>query len=349
MRFAPTTDQLELAGAVRELLTDACGPDVVRAAWDDETGARRGLWKRLAELDLLGAAVPESSGGLGLTEVDLLPLLIEVGRAAVPLPVAETVGVLAPLLVEAGDPTGELATLVDGGLVATAELAVDGSVGHLAWGGCSDRALVRDRDQLRLVDLTGLSLPAISTTDGSRAATAMPAPGVGVFLDVSTRALERAWLRGALWASAQLIGLAHRQIDMAVDYVRERKQFGVPVGSQQAVKHQLADALLDLRFATPVVQRAAISLAENSPDAHAHVAAAKALTSRMAGHVARTAIQVHGAIGYTVEYDLHLYVKRSWALAAAWGSEAHHRGVVATSLRLPPATDPSLLPWEAPR
>lgn len=353
MRFAHTTDQLELAGAVRELLTDACGPDVVRAAWSpDGTGSRPKLWAQLAELDLLGAAVPEAGGGMGLTEVDLLPLFIEVGRAAVPLPVAETVGVLAPLLVEAGDPTGDLDALVSGGLVATAELAVDGGAaatgtGHLPWGGCSNRALVREGTTLRLLDLTGLSLPAVATVDGSRAATAMPAPGAGTVLEVAPEAVELAWLRGALWTSAQLLGLAQRQLDLAVAYVAERKQFGVPVGSQQAVKHQLADALLQLRFATPVVARAAVSLTARSPDARAHVSAAKAMTSRMAGRMARTTIQVHGAIGYTVEYDLHLYVKRSWALASAWGSEAHHRGVVAAALQLPPAIDESLLPWEA--
>ena len=186
--------------------------------------------------------------------------------------------------------------------------------------------------------------------DGSRAAsTPCPRHGTGTVLDVAPDALERAWLRGALWTSAQLLGLAQRQLDLAVAYVAERTQFGVPVGSQQAVKHQLADALMELRFATPVVARAAISLRERSPQARAHVAAAKAMTSGMARRMARTTIQVHGAIGYTVEYDLHLYVKRSWALAAAWGSEAHHRDVVAAALDLPPAVDESPLPWEAPR
>jgi alkylation response protein AidB-like acyl-CoA dehydrogenase len=352
VRLAPTPDQLELAGAVRGLLEDVCGPDVVRSAWSTAAdGARQTLWTRLTQLDLLGAAVPESRGGLGLTEVDLLPMLVEVGRAAVPVPVAETVAVLAPLLAEAGDPTGELDALVAGHRVATAELATDlrTGAGPLHWGGCSSRALVREGTSLRLVDLSTAELVPVPTVDGSLAATVLPAPGSGTLLDVGPEVLERAWLRGVLATSAQLLGLAQRQLDLAVGYVAERRQFGVPVGSQQAVKHQLADALMALRFATPVVQRAAFSLSTGDPQARAHVAAAKAMTSGMAGRVARTAIQVHGAIGYTVEYDLHLYVKRSWALAAAWGGEAHHRGVVATSLDLPPAVDPSPLPWEAPR
>lgn len=344
MRFAPTPDQLELAGAVRELLADACPPEVVRAAWGpggDE--GRAALWRRLADLGLLGAMVPEGDGGLGLTEVDLVPLFVEIGRAAVPLPVAETVGVLAPVLAASG--SGDLDGLVAGHVVGTAELA--GS-GILPWAGCSDRALVRSGAELRLVDLTGVDLEPVATVDGSRAAARTPSRA-GSCLTDDPAETERAWLRGALAAAAQLVGLAHRQLDLAVAHTRERRQFGVPVGSQQAVKHLLADVLLDLRFCLPVVQRAAVSLATCAPEARAHVAAAKAMTSEMAGRTARSTIQAHGAIGYTVEYDLHLYVKRSWALGATWGDAAHHRAVVAASLGLPPAIDPSALPWEAAR
>jgi alkylation response protein AidB-like acyl-CoA dehydrogenase len=346
MRFAPTAEQTELAGAVRELLTAACPPEVVRAAWGaDGDKSRTALWRQLADLGLLAAVLPEEQGGLGLTEVDLVPLMIEVGRAAVPLPVAETAAVLVPLLHETDDPDGVLPRLVAGDLVCTAEL--EGS-GLLPWAGCSDLALVRRGTELRLLDLAGVPLEAVATVDGSRAAVRTPALG-GTVVGNGPGDLERAWLRGALATSAQLIGLAQRQLDLAVAHTRDRKQFGVPVGSQQAVKHMLADVLLELRFCVPVVQRAAVSLATRVPEARAHVAAAKAMTSRMAERAARTTIQAHGAIGYTVEYDLHLYVKRSWALARSWGSVAHHRGVVADSLGLPAAVDPSVLPWEATR
>jgi alkylation response protein AidB-like acyl-CoA dehydrogenase len=343
VRFAPTPDQVELAAAVRELLADACPPDVVRAAWGPEGDkARLGLWRQLADLGLLGAVLPDDDGGLGLTEVDLVPLFVEVGRAAVPLPIAETVAVLVPLL--AGRGGGDLAGLVAGDLVGTAELS--GS-GVLPWAGCSDRALVRAGTKLRLLDLTGVSLERVATVDGSRTAARTPAGGAVVSADPAD--LERAWLRGALAAAAQLVGLVHRQLDMAVAHARARTQFGVPIGSQQAVKHMLANVLLDVRFTLPVVQRAAVSLAAGDPAARAHVAAAKAMASRTAERAARTTIQAHGAIGYTVEYDLHLYVKRAWALAAGWGREDHHRAVVADSLGLPPAVDPSVLPWEAAR
>lgn len=346
MRFAPTAEQTELAGAVRELLAEACPPEVVRAAWSpDGDKGRTALWRRLADLGLLGAVLPEEQGGLGLTEVDLVPLMVEVGRAAVPLPVAETVAVLVPLLHETGDPGGTLPGLVAGELVATAEL--EGSE-LLPWATCSDRALIRSGVELRLLDLTGVPLEPVATVDGSRAAARTPHLA-GALLSADPADVERAWLRGSLAAAAQLIGIVHRQLDMAVAHAKTRKQFGVPIGSQQAVKHMLADVLLDVRFALPVVQRAAVSLATGAPEARAHVAAAKAMTSRAADRAARTTIQAHGAIGYTVEYDLHLYTKRAWALADTWGSEAHSRAVVATSLGLPPAVDPSVLPWEAAR
>jgi alkylation response protein AidB-like acyl-CoA dehydrogenase len=349
VRFAPTHDQTELTSAVRELLADACPPDVVRAAWaPDGDKVRDGLWRQLADLGLLGAVLPEDDGGLGLTDVDLVPLFVEVGRAAVPLPVAETVAVLVPLLSGRGsdDACGEdLARLVAGDLVGTAELS--GS-GVLPWAGCSDRALVRSGRELRLLDLTGVPLEPVATVDASRVVARTPQLTGGV-LSTDPADLERAWLRGALTSAAQLVGLVHRQLDMAVAHAKTRTQFGVAIGSQQAVKHMLADVLLDVRFTLPVVQRAAVSLAAGAPGARAHVAAAKAMASRTADRAARTTIQAHGAIGYTVEYDLHLYVKRAWALADSWGNEQHHRAVVAHSLGLPPAVDPSVLPWEATR
>ena len=130
----------------------------------------------------------------------------------------------------------------------------------------------------------------------------------------------------ALAAAAQLVGLGQRMLDMTVEYVKERKQFGVPIGSFQAVKHQLADALKELAFARPAVWRAASTLESRD------VSMAKAMASDAARFVGRQALQCHGAIGYTVEADLHLYLKRSWALAAAWGDAAWHRDRVGRAL-----------------
>src|SRR5690606_9739705 len=121
--------------------------------------------------------------------------------------------------------------------------------------------------------------------------------------------VERAWHRGALGTAAQLVGLARRMLETTVEYVKNRQQFGVPVGSFQAVKHHLANALLQVEFAEPAVARAGFSLATDDPDRDRDVALAKALASEAATTVARIAIQCHGAIAYTTEYDLHLFAK----------------------------------------
>ena len=132
----------------------------------------------------------------------------------------------------------------------------------------------------------------------------------------------------ALAAAAQLLGLGDAMIAMTVGYVKERRQFGVPVGSFQAVKHQLADALKEMAFARPAVWRAAHTL---DP---VHVSMAKAMASDAASFTARRALQCHGAIGYTVEYELHRYLKQTWALARSFGDAAHHRETIAKELHI---------------
>jgi alkylation response protein AidB-like acyl-CoA dehydrogenase len=129
-----------------------------------------------------------------------------------------------------------------------------------------------------------------------------------------------------------LVGLGQAMLDLTVGYVSERQQFGQPIGSFQAVKHHLADAALALEFARPVVWRAAWSIAHDAPTRARDVSMAKAMASDAAELVGRKALQCHGAIGYTVEADLHLYLKRTWALARTWGDTAHHTDRVAAAL-----------------
>ncbi len=155
--------------------------------------------------------------------------------------------------------------------------------------------------------------------------------------------MSRALDRGALATAAQLLGLGQQLLDLTVAYVKERHQFGVPIGSFQAVKHHLADALLQLEFARPVIYGAAWSLATDQPDASRAASHAKAAAGDAARLVGRQALQCHGAIGYTVEYDLHLYLKRVWALSESFGSASAHRRRVADWLLGPypePDADP---------
>jgi alkylation response protein AidB-like acyl-CoA dehydrogenase len=132
----------------------------------------------------------------------------------------------------------------------------------------------------------------------------------------------------ALGAAAQLVGLGQRMLDMTVDYAKQREQFGVPIGSFQAVKHHLADALKELAFARPAVRRAAATLAP--PD----VSMAKAMASDAASFSARQALQCHGAIGYTVEHDLHRFLQQTWKLARTFGDAAWHRERIANHLEI---------------
>jgi Acyl-CoA dehydrogenase, C-terminal domain len=144
--------------------------------------------------------------------------------------------------------------------------------------------------------------------------------------------VDLAFDRAALGTAAQLIGLADRMIEMTVAYACERRQFGVPIGSFQAVKHHLADARLALEFARPLVYRAAWTVAELDAERATAVSLAKASASDAALLAGRVALQCHGAIGYTTEYDLHLFMKRAWALAATWGDSAWHRARVGRAI-----------------
>ncbi|MFD0855784.1 acyl-CoA dehydrogenase family protein, partial [Actinomadura adrarensis] len=131
--------------------------------------------------------------------------------------------------------------------------------------------------------------------------------------------------RAALATAAQLLGLGRRLREEAVSYAGQRKQFGKVIGSFQAVKHQLADVAVGLEFAAPLVYRAAYSVGHEASTASRDVSAAKNAAGEAAHRAARTALQVHGAIGYTDELDLHLWLNRVWALRSAWGDEGLHR------------------------
>ena len=129
---------------------------------------------------------------------------------------------------------------------------------------------------------------------------------------------------GALCVAAELIGLAASMVDMASAYAKDRQQFGKPIGSFQAVKHHLASALVALEFARPVVYRAAADIASCAASSSCSVAHAKIAATDAAVNAAEAAIQVHGGMGYTFEVDLHLWMKRVWALMGEWGDRNHH-------------------------
>jgi len=306
VKFGFSDEQLELRDAVRDLLAKECTPQRLREAWANETGRIPGLWQQLADMGVVCLLAPESAGGLGMSEVDVVLLLEETGRVALPEPIVETALIGVRWLKDeaqlAAIGRGEQTVAVLDGPAPWADTA---SIFVSAGNG----ALVVPQRMTRR-----------ESVDGSRRLFDVEAP-------VPKQALEPNpipdW--GAFGTAAQLCGLADRMIEMTVEYVKERKQFGVPIGSFQAVKHHVANARLALEFARPLVYRAAVSLATDDPGRSVHVAMAKTNASDAAQLAARVALQCHGAIGYTTEYDLHLYMKRTWALARAWGDAAWHR------------------------
>ena len=358
MHFAFTEQQDEFRQAVRQVLAKECTTDHLRAAFESPV-ARTARWATLAALGVVGLPVPVAHGGLGLGLVDLVPLLEEAGRVGLPEPLLETTALAAPVLagLVASGPGADAATVLrlesiaTGGMAAAvgapgpvaaplagadgADLFVltapgaDGPEVHVVESGAVAVSPVPSLDPTRR-----LGLVRWDPTPESRVATGAPAASI----------IGRTADRAAVATAAELLGLAERMIGLAADHARERHQFGKPIGSFQAVKHLLAGAQVKLEFARPAVYGAAWALDHSDPAVTAVTATvasraasraastAKACASDAATEAARVSLQVHGAIGYTWECDLHLFLKRAWALAEAWGSAADHRSRVLSSL-----------------
>lgn len=329
MYFAPGEQALALRAAVQARL-QAVTPTVIRAGWP--TGDAQTVdtvWRDLATDGVLGALVAESAGGYGLDVVDVLPAIEAFGYAGLPRPVVETMLIAAPLLADARSPA---LTEVLAGQALVAVAPDDGEL--LPFGQICDVALLPVDGELRLFDRADLDLEAVPSVDGSRRLARLRGVSGGSLPSVAPHTLDQATHRGALGTAALLTGLSRRMLDITVAYVKEREQFGVPIGSFQAIKHQLASALVALRFALAPVYAAGWALTNGAEDVAARVSLAKAMTSEAALRITRIAIQCHGAIAYTTEYDLHLFAKRVWALAPAWGDGSWHRRRIAEHLGL---------------
>ena len=316
MRFAFTEDQLLFAEGLRDMLSKECPPSRVRAVWDDGSGHDPALWAQLAEMGVLSMLVPESAGGMGGTEVDLVLLLEELGRAAVPGPVLETAAVVAPAL----------ASSLEAGVsvIGSAAIGPDGSrAPYVPHAQVAEVVLVPGG----IVRTAGATLTDVEGIDGGRRLSEVTGPVEAFAYDE-----DLAFDRGALAASAYLVGLSSWMIDTAAEYARQREQYGRPIGVNQAVKHLLADALLKVEFAKPALYRAAWSVSVGEPTRARDVSMAKAFASDAAYRATRSSMQVHGAIGYTWEADLQLWMKKAWALQRAWGDATWHRRRVASAV-----------------
>ncbi|GLW14878.1 putative acyl-CoA dehydrogenase FadE [Streptomyces sp. NBRC 13847] len=317
MRFLPSTEQREFARALDGLLTASDTPAVARAwaAGDHKPG--RALWGRLAEAGVFGLAVSARHGGMGLLPAELTVAFTELGRHVVPGPLVETVAAAAFLeRLDAGSAAEWLPRIAAG--EALVSLCADGPYALDA--DAADAVLVIEGDTVRRAEGHG---PAQVSLDPARR---LFRPRGGTVLargPAVTAATAHALDIARLATAAQSLGLGRALLAQTVSHVTRRTQFGVPIGSFQAVKHRLADILIALEFAQPLVHGAA--LAAGAPSAGREVAAAKVAAGEAGHAAARTALQLHGALGYTEEPALSLWIRKARPLRDAWGTPAECR------------------------
>jgi alkylation response protein AidB-like acyl-CoA dehydrogenase len=338
--FARSAEQDEFAAALHDMLTADGALRVARRWASGDLVPGLVLWRRLAGLGVTALAVPERCGGLGASPMDVVVACEELGHHALPGPVAESLAAV-PLLLTAlteegigdGQPyAGWLSGLATGDLIAT--LALPPRLPYAA-----------DADAAGLVLLVVAGAAAVAAA-GARHQSVDPARwlfqvrGEQVLArgPAVAAAAARALDLGALASAAQLLGAGRALLEASVRHARQRAQFGRPIGAFQAVKHQLADVAIGLEFARPLLDAAAIALAGGgtagggTATATRDVSAAKVACADAAHRAARVALQVHGAIGYTQEHDLSLWLTKVRALVPAWGSQAEHRAVVMAAL-----------------
>jgi hypothetical protein len=325
VRFGRTPEQHAFSEALDDLLTAADVPSVSRAwaAGDHSAGLK--LWQRLAELGLTGLLVPEEHGGVGATPVDLTVAFERLGYHGAPGPWIESAAV-APALIGASAEADALARIASGEALVSvaAPRALDADVAEHIYA-LSDRVGLDTVPSATLRHaVVGAERKSVDPTRRLFDVT----PGEEIATVDATTALDL----GTLACSAQLLGAGLRLLDDSVAYVEQRTQFGRPIGEFQAVKHLLADVRVALDFAAPLVHNAAVELDAGAATASRAVSAAKVAAGDAAYLASRTALQVHGAIGYTREFDLSLWILKVRALVGAWGTPAEHRARILESL-----------------
>jgi alkylation response protein AidB-like acyl-CoA dehydrogenase len=331
MDFGLTDDQRDIQRTARDLLAERA--TFARVREHAEAGTTdEALWKELCELGWPGIAISESYGGQGLGTIELAILCEELGRVVAPVPFLAST--MAACVIEqagsdeqrerwlpglaSGETIGALASAVDG----TAELVVSGAEADVI-------VLVEDDGSGRLVAASDAEITKVAAIDPTRSAARVSASdGAGESLEDGCPGLGRALVA----VSSELVGVSERALEMTVSYVKDRKQFGVPVGAYQAVSHRCAQMLLETEQARSTAAFAAWT-ADADPESLAEAAAmAKALASQAGREVTAGAIQMHGGIGFTWEADVHWLFKRAQLDAALLGGASRHRARVAAIL-----------------
>lgn len=337
MDFTFTEDQLAFKEAISRFLMTEAPPEMLREIWDTEEGRSPELRRKMAEQGLTALSVPEAQGGLGMDDIAWALLTQELGYYAIPDSMADTAYVASGLLTALPEGTPQREELLEKIAEGNFRVAVAHSVNPLVSDvHAADKILVEHQGEVHVVSREQLDYERNTSIDSSRRVSRIhfkaSADSKIAAADVGAAAWGETLNRGALAVAGQSLGLAQRMLDLSVDYAVQRKQFGKPIGSFQAVKHKLADVVSGIEFAKPPLYRAAYALAQGDPRADLYVSHAKLACCEAAMVAARHGIQVHGAMGYTWEADLQMFMKRTWALQASWGTAEFHRQRVANDI-----------------
>ncbi len=331
MDFTFSEDQLLFRESVRDFLVNEVTPETIRASWESQDGRDPALWQQIVEMGLAGMTVPEEYSGLGMNELDFVLLAQECGYVALPENLVHTVLVAVPMLRELG---GDLAARWLPAIAAGEAKVVVGLEQNMLVEDAhtADLLLIQRGADLFSLRPDQVSLRHNESIDPSRKLYAVDfdASMEPVARGENASALLAAALnRGALGCAAQALGLAQRMIDITVQYTADRQQFGKPIGSFQAVKHHMANIAVRLEYAKAPVHRAAYAISLAQESAAVNVSHAKLMACEAASLAAKNTIQAHGAMGYTWEVDLHIFMKKAWALANTWGDAGFHKARVA--------------------
>jgi alkylation response protein AidB-like acyl-CoA dehydrogenase len=331
MDFGLTDDQRDIQRTARDLLSERATFARVREHAEAQT-TDKALWKELCELGWPGIAISEVHGGQGLGTIELSILCEELGRVVAPVPFLAS-AMAACVIEQAGTDeqrerwlpglaSGETIGALSGAVDGTAELVVSGAEADVI-------VLVEEDGSGRLLTPQDAEVTKVAAIDPTRSAARVSATdGAGEQLEDGCPGLGRALVA----VSSELVGVCERSLEMTVAYVKDRKQFGVPVGAYQAVSHRCAQMLLDTEKARSTTAFAAWS-ADANPDGFAEAAAmAKAAASDAGREVTASAIQAHGGIGFTWEADVHWLFKRAQIDAVLLGGAGRHRARVAAIL-----------------
>ena len=326
MFFALTDDQREFDAAVRGYLAERFDLEAVRgvveaAADPADAGHPESLWKAAAEQGWTAVLVPEEHDGLGLGLVEAHVIARALGAGVAPGPWRGTV-LAAEAIRLAGSDTQRaqwLPKLAAGeavGAFATRGSA-PGAVPVVEYGGVADVVVVPSADGLGLA--TSFTASAVGSFDGTARLADLDVAQVDALPGATAQVLDELSARARVLVAADLVGIAREAVSRTVAYDRERQQFGVPIGSFQAIKHALADLHVGVTMAEHAALYAAHAVQVGLDDAELAVAVAKGKASEVALQATAAMIQYHGGIGYTWEHEAHFFYKRAKRLAGQFG------------------------------